>query len=85
MASLPAPGLVHFQVPDSKTPADLKVEISALRKPFDVRIESLHKLVNDVQLATGRNVLATQRGKQPPQFQMFEMRSGQTTTLRIAW
>lgn len=85
MASLAAPGLVHFDVPDNKTPDDLKVEISALRKPFDVRIESLHTLMHDVQLAAGNYVLATQRGEQPPQFQMFEMRSGQTTTLRIAW
>lgn len=85
MVSLATPGLVHFSVPDSKTPDDLKVEISSLRKPFDVRIESLHTLVNDVQLAAGNYLLATQRGEQPPQFQTFEVRSDQTTTLRVTW
>ncbi|MFT4513250.1 MAG: RNA polymerase sigma factor (sigma-70 family) [Planctomycetota bacterium] len=83
--ALAAPGLVHFDVPDRKMPDDLKVEISALRKPFDVRIESLRTLVNDVQLAEGSYVLATQRGELPPQFQTFEMRSDQTTTMRVAW
>tara|TARA_R110002072_G_scaffold174303_4_gene329461 strand:+ start:73071 stop:75545 length:2475 start_codon:yes stop_codon:yes gene_type:complete len=82
---LAAPGLVHFEVPESKMPGDLKVEITALRKPFDVRIESLHTLVNDVQLAAGSYVLATQRGKQPPKFRTFEVRSGDTTTLPVTW
>lgn len=83
--ALAHPGLVHFEVPEARWPEDLKVEISQLREPFDLRIESLPTLVNDVRMAEGNYVLATQRGKEPPRFQTFTVKSNATTVLQVNW
>lgn len=79
------PGKVHFETPASRMPKDLRVEITALRESFDVRLESLHTLDNDVLLASGYYMLASQRGDQPPRFQRFSVKSDATTVLQLNW
>jgi hypothetical protein len=85
MISLAKPGLVHFDLPSNKMPEDLKVEITSLRDSFDVRIESLKTLADDVKMAQGNYVLATRRGEEPPQFQTFEVTTDATTVLLVRW
>lgn len=79
------PGKVHFETPDSKQPEDLRVEITAMREPFDVRLESLRTLTHDMLLSAGNYMLAVQRGDQPPHFETFSVTSDATTALRVHW
>jgi len=83
--ALPRPGMVHFETPDSKMPQNLQVEICELREPFDVRIESLHTLVNDLLIGEGNYMLSYQRGNEPLQIQTFSVKSGATTVLHVNW
>ena len=66
-------------------PDDLKVEIRALHKSFDVRIKVVHALVKNAWLSAASLVLAMRCGEHSPQFQMLKMRSDQTATVCVAW
>lgn len=84
-ASFAPPGLLHFDTPASKMPPDLAFEICELRAPFDVRIEQLSNLTQEIRLAAGNYVLVTRRGEAPPHFQSFQVKREQTTSLKIDW
>lgn len=85
VVALSEPGLVRFETPSSKKPDDLKIEIAEIRSTFDVRIESLRELVNDIRLPPGTYVFASQRAELPPVFQTFTVRSNETTTVEVRW
>ncbi len=83
--ALPAPGRVRFASLAAEPPADLGFEIAPLLPAFDVGIEPLRSLADEILLAPGDYVLTCRRGERALRFTRFSVRSGLVTSVSPAW
>ena len=85
LASLSAPGVVRFELPDGPVPEALAVEIVGQRGGHDVRQEVLRRLGGELWIAPGAYRLLWKLGDGEVATAPFQVESGGVQVLRLAW